>query len=266
VGGRVIFLRRLLIVVLVTVIAGGLAYAFSERQQTRKVATASLVFGQPRPEMQIVASGFSSGDQSSQLVPSTNAGLVSADDVVQATASKLGMTAQQVRNDVKVSSRQNSQIVDIKASRPSAAQAAQLANTYANAYVRRAETDQRRRASQVRAALEKQLAALNKSTTTTNSLGNTSSAPADNLRSAIAAESALARTGSGSPSIASNASATDTSTSPQTKRNAIFGAVFGLVLGIGIASLAGGSRREPPYEDDRVDARNGDRRRSPVGV
>jgi capsular polysaccharide biosynthesis protein len=262
----VIFLRRLLIVVLVTVIAGGLAYAFSHRQETKQVASASLVFGQSRPEMQIVSSGFSTGDQSSQLVPNTNAGLVSSDDVARATASKLGMSPKDVRSDVSVSAQQNSQIVNIKATRPTSAQAAQLANAYANAYVARSESEQKQRAKSVLADLQQQLDALNKSTKTTTALGNTSSAPADNLRTAIAAETALARNGSGSPSIASSASATDTSTTPKTTRNTVFGAVFGLVLGIGIASLVGGSRKEPPYDDERVDARNGDRRRTPVGV
>ena len=62
-----ILLRRFLIVLVVTVIAIALAYAFSHGQQQRKVATASLVFGQPQPEMQVVANSFNTGDQSSQL-------------------------------------------------------------------------------------------------------------------------------------------------------------------------------------------------------
>jgi capsular polysaccharide biosynthesis protein len=268
VGGRVILLRRLLIVIVITVIAAGLAYGFSHKQETRKVATASLVFGQPRPDLQVVAGNFSTGDQSSQMVPATNASLVSSDDVARATAAKLGMNVTDVRNDVSVSSQQSSEIVNVKASRASGAQAAQLANTYANVFVDRAQTEQRRRANVVRDALQKQLEAARSSTTTQNALGSSSSAAVESLRSQIAAESAIAKAGTGSPSISQTASATSTSTSPQTSRNVVFGALFGLVLGIGIASLAAGSRRERPYDDDHdhVHHNGGQRQRDPVGV
>lgn len=261
-----ILLRRLLIVIVITVIAAALAYAFSNNQPTRKVATASLVFGQPRPELQVVAGNFSTGDQSSQMVPGTNAGLVSSDDVARATAAKLGMNVKDVQSDVSVSSQQSSEIVEVKASRPTAAQAAQLANTYAHVFVDRAQTDQRHRANVVLKSLQKQLGGVRKSTTTQNALGSSSSSAAESLRSQIAAESAIAKLGTGSPSIAQTASVTSTSTSPQTTRNVLFGALFGLVLGIGIASLAGGSRREPPYEDDRIHHNGGQRQRDPVGV
>lgn len=263
-----IFLRRFLIVVVTTVIAAALAYAFSHNQQQKKVATATLVFGQPRPDMQIVASGFQTGDQSSQLVPATNASLVSADDVARAAAGKLGMNPTDVRNDVSVSSQQSSQIVTVKASRATAAEAAQLANTYVTTYVDRARAAERSRAQVVLKSLEAQLKSVRQATTTTNSLGSSSSAAADQLRGAIAAESALVKVGSGSPSVSQTASPTDTTTSPKTTRNVLFGALFGLVLGIGIAGLAGGSRNEPPYEDDYAPGPNGDRgrRREPVGV
>jgi uncharacterized protein involved in exopolysaccharide biosynthesis len=272
VDARVILLRRLFIVVALTAIGAGLAYTFSHRQQPRKVATAMLVFGQPRPEMQIVANSFSTGDPGSQLVPPTDAALVSADDVARATSRKVGLSPQQVRSDVSVSAQQNSHIVQIQASRPNAAGAAQLANAYANAYVTRAANDQRQRALKVRKALQTQLSQIRQSTTTRTSTltgsTNSTSASADSLRAAMAAETALAQTGSGSPSIAQTASPTDTSTSPKTTRNTLFGGLFGLLLGIGIAGLAGGSRREPPYEDDprAGGVHNGDRRRTPVGV
>ena len=265
-----IFLRRVLIVLVITVIAVALAYAFSHGQQQRKVATASLVFGQPRPDMQVVANGFTTGDQSSQLVPNTNASLVSADDIARATADKLGMSTSDVRNDVSVSAQQNSDIVEVKASRRTAAEAAQLANTYVNTYVNRARDVERSRAQTVLQSLKAQLKSVRATTTTTNSLGTSSSAAADQLRGAIAAESALARVGSGSPSVSQTASPTDTSSSPKTTRNVLFGALFGLVLGIGIAGLAGGSRNEPPYDDDFAGGGpNGDRgrrQRTPVGV
>jgi capsular polysaccharide biosynthesis protein len=262
----VILLRRLLIVIVITVIAAGLAYGFSHRQETRKVATASLVFGQPRPELQVVAGNLSTGDQSSQMVPPTNAGLVSSDDIARATAAKLGMNVKDVRADVSVSSQQSSEIVDIKASRPSAAEAAQLANTYAGVFVGRSQAEQRRRADTVRKELQKQLNAARSSSTTQNALGLSSSSAVESLRSQVAAETAIARLGTGSPSISQTASPTSTSTAPQTTRNVIFGALFGLVLGIGIASLAGGARREPPYRDERVSHDGGERQRDPVGV
>jgi len=261
----VILLRRSLIVVVITLIAAALAGAFSHAQKVHKVATASLVFGQPRPDMQVVASGFSAGDQSSQLVPSTNAALVGSDDIARATAGKLNMSPSEVRSSVSVSSVQSSQIVEVKASRPASAEAAQLANTYANEYVSRARAEQRGRALTVLQSLHAQLASARRVTTTRNSLGVKSAAAADQLRSQIAAETALARVGSGSPAIASTASPTDVATAPRTTRNVVFGALFGLVLGIGIASLAGG-RREPGGYDDGPGVRNGDRQRTPVGV
>jgi uncharacterized protein involved in exopolysaccharide biosynthesis len=71
--------------------------------------------------------------------------------------------------------------------------------------------------------------------------------------------------GSGSPSVAQTASPSDTSTTPKTSRNVLFGALFGLVLGIGIAGLVGG-RRETGGYDDGLGARNGSRERTPVGI
>jgi capsular polysaccharide biosynthesis protein len=257
-------LRRFLIVVVITVIAAALAAAFSSAQSSKKVATASLVFGQPRPDMQVVASGFQPGDQSSQFVPGTNAALVGADDVARATAGKLNMSPSTVRSSVKVSSVQSSQVIEVKASRPSSAEAAQLANTYVNVYVDRARREARGRALTVLKSLHAQLESVNRATRTRNSVGSTSSSGADQLRSQIAAETALARVGSGSPSVSQTATPNDVSVSPKTSRNVLFGALFGLVLGIGIAGLAG-SRIEPPY-DDGMGARNGDRHRTPVGV
>jgi capsular polysaccharide biosynthesis protein len=261
----VIALRRFLIVLVITLIAAGLAAAFSSAQPTRKVATASLVFGQPRPEIQVVSSGFSSGDQSSQFVPGTNASLVSADDIARATAGKLNISPATVRSSVKVSSQQSSEIIQVQASRPTAAEAAQLANTYVNVYVDRTRAAERGRALTVLQSLHTQLASARKVTTTRNSLGVKSAAAADQLRSQIAAETALARVGSGSPSVAQTASPSDTSSTPKTGRNVLFGGLFGLVLGIGIAGLVGG-RREDGGHDDGLGARNGSRERTPVGV
>ncbi len=259
-------LRRVSIVVVITLIAAALAAVFSGAQKPQKVATASLVFGQPRPDMQIVASGFNAGDQSSQYVPGTNTALVSADDVARATAGKLNMSATDVRNSVSVSSQQSSEIVNVQASRPTAAEAAQVANTYVNVYVSRAQAAERDRARTVLKSLRAQLAGARAATTTRNSLGSSSSSASDTLRGDIAAESALARVGSGSPSVSQTASPNDVSTAPKTTRNVLFGALFGLVLGIGIASLAGGSKRRPDDYDDRFGVRNGDRHREPVGV
>jgi capsular polysaccharide biosynthesis protein len=258
-------LRRSLIVVVITLIAAGLAAAFSSAQSSHKVATASLVFGQPRPEIQVVSGGFSSGDQSSQFVPGTNAGLVSADDVARATAGKLNMSPSEVRNDVSVSAQQSSEIIEVQASRPTASEAAQLANTYVNVYVDRARARERGRALTVLKSLHAQLASARRVTTTRNSLGVKSAAAADQLRSQIAAETALARVGSGSPSVAQTASPSDTASAPKTSRNVLFGALFGLVLGVGIAGLAGRNESGGGY-DDGMGARNGSRERAPVGV
>jgi capsular polysaccharide biosynthesis protein len=261
----VILMRRFLIVVVITLIAAGLAAAFSSAQKSHKVATASLVFGQPRPEIQVVSSGFSSGDQSSQFVPGTNASLVSADDIARATAGKLKVSPSEVRDSVKVSAQQSSEIVQVQASRPTAAEAAQFANTYVNVYVDRTRAAERGRALTVLRSLHAQLESARKVTTTRNSFGSKSAAAADQLRSQIAAETALARVGSGSPSVAQTASPSDTSTAPKTSRNVLFGALFGLVLGIGIAGLVGGRREGDDY-DGGIGARNGSRERSPVGV
>jgi capsular polysaccharide biosynthesis protein len=265
VGSGVILLRRALIVIVVTGIAGALAYGFSQKQQPRKVATAWLVFGQLRPEMQIVANGFSTGDQSSQFAPGTNASLVSADDVARSTARKLAIGVTQVRNDVSVSARPNSQIVTVQASRPTAAQAAQLANTYVNVFVSRSRSEERRRAQGVLKELRAQLASLRESVrtgtqATTRGSTASASASAEQLRTAIVAETALARSGSGSPAIAQTASPSDTSTSPKTTRNTLFATLFGLVLGIGIAGLTG-SRNAPIQDNLWLDD---DRSRSPV--
>jgi capsular polysaccharide biosynthesis protein len=275
VGARVSFLRRLLIVLVITGIAAVLAAAFSNRQSTRKVATATLVFAQPRPDMQIVASSFSNGDTSSQLVPNDNAAIVGSDDMKRITAGKLGMRVADVRNAISVSSQQSSHVVTIKASRPSAAQAAQLANTYMNVVVTQQRAVDRRRARAVIGSLQAQLAAMTRATRsrTITSTGATNkvSSPGDTIREAIAAETSLARNGSGSPEIAQTASPSDTSSSPNTTRNVLFGALFGLVLGIGIAGLAGASRGDDddqgPYNGDgRGRFREPERRRVSAGV
>src|SRR3954453_24168740 len=101
------------------------------------------------------------------------------------------MNPSDVRKDVSVRAQKNSQIVEVKASRPTAAEAAQLANTYVNVYVSRARNAERGRALTALKSLRSQLAGVRAPTTTTSWLGSSSSAAADQLRGAEAAETAL---------------------------------------------------------------------------
>jgi capsular exopolysaccharide synthesis family protein len=140
-----------------------------------------------------------------------------------------GVTAADVRNSVTVSSSGESDVVAIEATTPDPAISAKIANAYGDAYIAfRRETDR----SQLQEAIdlaERNLEALQPSERTSEQ-GQRLQENLDNLRQAQALQT-------GNAILVQRAAAPEEASSPNVKRNLIFGILLGAIVGLGLGGL-----------------------------
>ena len=220
--------RRVFWILLCLLLAAGAAYVYSKQQTKKYTATASLLFNDNEPIRQVAGLPIVVGSHPRGL-QSAKVKLVERGDIAEKTASRLGhgLTKEVVRKDVRVSAHGISQIIDVSATSTSPALAAEIANTYTARVV--AEHSYRTYYSSALARVKKKLAALPASQRT---------APAG-LALLVRARSlgALAELPSGSVQIAQAATVPKSPSSPKVLRNTLLGALLGLLLGFGLASL-----------------------------
>jgi capsular exopolysaccharide synthesis family protein len=222
--------RRAPWILLCFVVLSAAAFGFSKHQTKKYTATASLVFNNDQLNQQ--AAGLPavvSGNQQPQQ--ETNVKLVQLGDMAEKTARLLGLglTKEEVNENLSVSAQGESNIVQVAATAASPALAAKIANTYANQFVSEQQSSNHAYYSSALALVNKQLAALS---------------PRQRLSpSGIALEGraqslgVLAELRNGNVQVAQEASLPTAPSSPKTTRNTILGAVLGLLLGLGVAFL-----------------------------
>jgi len=220
--------RRVPWIVLCVLLVAGAAYGYSEQQTKKYTATASLLFNNSQPVRRVAGFPIVVGNNP-QGGQSTNVKLVQRGDIAEKTASRVGhgLTSEMVRKDLTVSPRGGSQIIDVSATSTSPALAAEIANTYTTRFV--SEHSYHAYYSSALARVKKKLAALSVSQRT---------GPAG-LALRVRAQSlgALAELPSGSVQIAQAATVPKSPSSPKVLRNTLLGALLGLLLGFGLASL-----------------------------
>jgi polysaccharide biosynthesis transport protein len=224
--------RRAPIIVLVTLLSVGAAAAFAYTKRDSYESTAKLLFRQTiGPEQN--AQGLQPGAPDADNLAQDNVARVDSRRVAVATADELSrrgaaMSPDEVDRDVTVAGHNDSEVVDVTAAADSPREAALLANTYAETAARLAEADQRAITLRALRSVNAQLRELPRK----RRLGPAGAG----LRSQRQRLRTLADAGTGSPQIIQPGYVPD-SRSGSPLETILLGALFGVVLGVGLALL-----------------------------
>jgi succinoglycan biosynthesis transport protein ExoP len=222
--------RRALIVIAVTLLAGGAAAAFAFTSKDSYQSTAKLLFRQTiGPELN--ALGFLPSPADADNLAQNNAQVVGSRTVAEKTARELqgrgvDMSADDVENDVTASTAKDTDVVDVVSTATSARRAALLASTYARVAAQEASQAERDQAQRALEKVQQQLVEL----TPAQQAG----APGNGLRADIGKLRTLAEVGTGSPQIIQNGFV-PTSESRNPLQTTLLGLLFGVLLGVGLA-------------------------------
>ncbi len=222
--------RRAPLIALCFLLVAGSAFAFSKQQTKRYTATASLVFDNNQLNQQVAGlTAVNTNSQQSQQ--STNVRLVELGDTANQTARLLGdgLTGAQVKEDLSVSARGESTIVQVAATATSPLLAAEIANTYTTQFVNGQQSASHKYFSSALALVNKQLAVLSPQ----QRAGPQGLALQDRAQSL----EILAELQQGNAQIAAVATIPTAPSSPKVKFNTVLGGIFGLLLGLGLAFL-----------------------------
>lgn len=227
------------LVLIVALLVGAAAYAFSERQPEEFESAASLAYGRLlSPELLVLGPDFAGEpDIDDDVRLATETSRVNSFDVAAATeraVPELGYTAGQIAAMINATPVRGSLVVDITARAPSPKDAQRLAGAYARAYLRRVRDRERSGARRVERILRTRLDELPP--------GDREGVIGASLRNQISTLAVLSRVGSGSPQVIESPRATSVPAQPQTTRNVLFGLLFGLVVGVGLVALRPDSR------------------------
>jgi Mrp family chromosome partitioning ATPase len=222
--------RRALIVLAVPILAGGAAAAFVFTGQRDYESTSKLLFRQTIGA-ELNAVGVLPNTPDADNLSNSNVDIVGSRTVAAATARSLqaqgvDRSTEQVHDDVAVSTKKDSDVVDIVASSSSAEGARQLASTYAREAVDLAGQQQQERAERALTVAEQQL----------TSLSPEQAKYSQELRGDITRLRVLAEGGVGSPQLIQDGFL-PTSRAGSPLRLIVLAVLCGLVLGVGLALL-----------------------------
>ena len=222
--------RRVPVILVCFVVAGGAAYAFSKHQPKKYTATASLVFNNNQIGQQVAGLPVTSNNNQ-QAQQNTNLKLVQLGDMAAKTAGLLGqgLTKEKISADLSVSAQGESNIVDVAATATSAVLAADIANTYTQQFVKEQQNSNHAYYASALRLVNKQLGALSAK----EQAGTAGLALQDRAQSL----GVLAELRNGNVQVAQAAAIPTSPSSPKVTRNTLLGAVLGLLLGVGIAFL-----------------------------
>jgi polysaccharide biosynthesis transport protein len=218
--------RHWLVAIFCLLAVPALAYGLSRLQEEEYTATASLLFRDPGLDQKLFGSDFVAPAQDPTRAAATNATLVSLKEVARRTAEALNgaLTVDQVAAAVQAEGEGQADVVSVKATDPSPAFAARLANSFVEQYIQfRREADR----SKIREAQElvaRQLQRLPDE--------EQEGPQAQSLREREQQLQILTSLQTGNAELVQRAEIPTSPSSPKTLRNTIIGAFFGLVLAI----------------------------------
>jgi len=219
--------RRLWVIGLCVVVAGGAAYALSKSQTQKYSATAQLLLSQLPFESQL-AGGLDTGSgqpQSSspaaQGADPTQVKIASLPVVADRTAAVLGVSGGRVEADVSVSGDNNANFAYVKATDPDRRFAARLANAFAVQYIAFQKQAQQQAIAQARDVLAREQGA--------------QGVDQQDLTSNLAKLRTLEALQTGNAQLIQRASVPGSPSSPKTARNTALGLGIGLLIGLLLA-------------------------------
>jgi succinoglycan biosynthesis transport protein ExoP len=224
-----VFRRAPWIIVSVLLVAAA-AYVYSKHQVKEYTATATVGF-ETNPLSQQIA-GLSPNSSSSSLTQqNSDLELVKVGSTAAKTARLLGhgLTYEKVSESVSISGKTETSVVDISAVSTSPALAAAIANTYAQQFVKEQQSATSRFFKSALKVVRKQLAAL--------SPAQRFGSDGLDLQERAHTLGLLAELGYNNAQVAGEASVPSVASSPRTKRNAILGALVGLLVSLAVVFL-----------------------------
>jgi Mrp family chromosome partitioning ATPase len=216
--------RRKWIILAIVVVAAAATYFISSRQQKQYVASTSLYVQVADPTLNV-------GGSATQGVPTSQsladvAQLITTQSVTTAVAQTLGVPVASARS-VTATPATGSSFVTVTATSPSPVLSAGLANGYASEFLRSREQAVAAEAGGALRAAQATLASL-----PNNGTGLASLSQRQTLLQQIETYKQTTLNPSAGASQINKAVVPNLPSSPQPKRDAIFGAVVGLVLGL----------------------------------
>lgn len=233
-----LLLRGLPVAVLSAAACAAAAGLLSNQREPVYEASALVL---TRDSADAVTGGPSSDEEGSGV--STEALLVQSRDVLDGVAARLGgLSVDDVEAAIEVAPVEETNVLRVTATDDRPAQASRLADAVARAFVAQRRADTRRRARDAQRVLERQLDRL--------SAQSRSSLPGVQLRERIESLRVIEEMGPAAPRIVENAHPPAEPVRPRPRRDALFGGLFGLLLGCGLAAVwvAGDRRLRGPAE------------------
>jgi polysaccharide biosynthesis transport protein len=221
--------RRGAVIVLATVVGLAGAVIFSHSQQKRYEGTSKLLFRPLLLDLAVTGVPLQAPSRDPQRDADTNLALISLDEVRARAAARLGpgYTPKKVEDDVDISASGKTDIVSIKASAPTPAAAARVANAVATAFVTFRRTDLQRQVIRAADEVRQNLKRPHLPATVRRA-----------LRTNLERLTLLAAVQTGDVQLVQRAQPPTSASSPKPLLNAIIGGALGLLLGLGLA-LAG---------------------------
>lgn len=222
--------RRLPLILLCMVVVAAAAFGFSKLQTKKYTATASVAFSN-NPLSEQIAGLSSTGTSSSSLQAqqATDLELVRLGDMAEKTAAVLGhgLTATKVAESVSVAAQGESGVVSVSVTAESPSLAAAIANEYAKQFVVEQRAANIAFLTSALRVVKQQLAALSPE----QRVGT------DGVELQYRAQTLalLRQLHYGTVSVAQEAVAPTSPSSPKTKRNTLIGALLGLLVGLALA-------------------------------
>jgi polysaccharide biosynthesis transport protein len=219
--------RRKLIVAVVFVVSFGAAAALSLRSPKQYSSSAQLLFREPGFAQALFGSGlYQSGTEEPQRTTQTNIDVVTSPSTAAAAQRLLHTqeSPESLLGSVSATPSANANIAVIKATRSTPAEAAAVANAFANGYiVYQRETDRALVAQAERLVLR--------------SLASASAAEKPKLEESLRQLRVLRAVQTGNGQVIAAAQPNGAPVSPKPKRDLLLGGVVGLFLGCGLALL-----------------------------
>jgi uncharacterized protein involved in exopolysaccharide biosynthesis len=233
-SGRAILGSAALLVALIVVVAGA-SYAISTTQAKLYTSIAVVRMEEEHPELQLV--GFQLGNAPDERSIQTDALIAAGPDVVDRAARLMRIPPTDVPSHFAIAPQGGANAVIIESAGKTPAQALRYANDYISALQAARRQFFSSHALTVIHQLHVQIALLE------GNHPDQAHALTVGMHNQLATQRALQDMGYGTPQVIKAPELPSAPATPHTQRNAIFGALFGLLLGIAIITLFFRSRR-----------------------